>query len=83
MAPMQILGLGPTSGRFGRWVARLFGWSPSRLDAFTGEMSEKLGDDLVLEDDTDDLHSAATAGTHHRIDLVYPSNKTCPGSSPG
>jgi hypothetical protein len=39
----QSLGLGPTSGRFGRWVARLFGWSPSRLDAFTGEMSENLG----------------------------------------
>ena len=46
-------------------------------------MAENLGDDLVLEDDTDDLHSAATAGTHHRIDLVHPSYKTCPRSSPG
>jgi len=46
-------------------------------------MTEDLLDDLMLKDDADDAHLAATAGTDEWVNFVNSSYQACPRLSPG
>jgi hypothetical protein len=44
---------------------------PEPVPEALGEMTEDLGDDLMLEDDTDDPHGPATVITNERVGRSY------------